>query len=203
MKKNKLVLLFGTLIAFIVIFVVLIGVRSLYCKVTYICQDGCKHTAWYRKGEFATQDMIYDAHGAEYEEGAFFGLYIDSACLLYYFDEPLERNSQKLYVSDWKESDGLRITISNLHTATMILLDHEDTNFVKIIQEHFEAIGIASDEYVYRILNDIPAHDSKFVNFSGVEVYFTHYYYALLGSSYYGYNENGREYLIAIPKGNT
>ena len=103
MKKIHLVLLsLGITLLACVLVMGGILLRQNYCHVTFICEEGCQHTAWQKKGESADLSALYKAHADDVEAGKEpMGVFRDEERLLYYFEETLCDNQTTYYLGAW------------------------------------------------------------------------------------------------------
>lgn len=106
MKNKKLLF---TLIAFVLCVCILIplGVRLAWCKVTFVCKEGCEHVAWFRRGEAADATIVLNAHKDEHENQVLGTLHTDKEMLLSYLGEPMDSLSKSIYVNEWKNDREL------------------------------------------------------------------------------------------------
>lgn len=104
--------------------------RGSYCRVTFICEEGCEHTSWQKKGESADLAVVYEDHAdkvADKKEPL--GIFLDEERLLYYFEETLDENSKTYYLGRWNkvgpmQSQAFRFTTP--HGAIMIYMGADD-----------------------------------------------------------------------------
>ena len=97
-KLHKLLIVAGVSLAVCVCIAVAVFIRLSWCKVTFVCIDGCEHTIWQRKGEVADLTPVYEAHGFEKDEIEILGIYQDEERLLYYFEEELSTPSKTYHL---------------------------------------------------------------------------------------------------------
>lgn len=178
MKKLHVVLISvgATLLA---VLCVALGVlwRDSYCRITYICEEGCEHIAWQKKGESANLEVVYEAHAdlvAEKKEPL--GIFIDEARLLYYFEETLHENSKTYYLGKWHRtgfwfSQGL--CFNTPHGDIVIFMNRSDSSqnaekretYYNELKERFyqayEALGGSRDDILYYTFR---YHSSKIWN---------------------------------------
>lgn len=101
--KNKKKLFFGLIALFLCICVLVpLGIRLAWCKVTFVCKDGCEHVVWHKIGEVADATIVINAHKDDYLTHYVMGsLHTDKEMLLSYLGEPLTSPSKKIYVNEW------------------------------------------------------------------------------------------------------
>jgi hypothetical protein len=167
MKKIHLVLLsFGITLLACVLVMGGILLRQNYCRVTFICEEGCKHTAWQKKGESLDLSLVYSCHPDLYEEGKEpLGVFVDEERLLYYFEEILCENSKTYYLGKWHEVGPHQSQAFCFHTPMgdiMIYMDatayprakeDRDAYYIPTYVEKFfkayEALGGCRDDILY------------------------------------------------------
>ena len=100
MKKLQTILISVSAVLLVCVCVLLaILWRGEYCRVTFVCESGCEHTAWFHKGEVATADVVARDHATEHKvEEAIYLVYEDEEHIQYYFETPLVNNRETLFI---------------------------------------------------------------------------------------------------------
>lgn len=97
-KLHKLSMIAGVSLAVCLCIAVAVFIRLSWCKVTFVCQEGCEHTVWQRKGEVADLTPVYEAHNYDEKEMVFRGVFLDEERLLYFFEEELSTSNKTYYL---------------------------------------------------------------------------------------------------------
>lgn len=151
MKNKKLWIILTSLVLCLCILVP-VGIRLAWCKVTFVCKEGCEHTAWcWRWGE-ADATVVLEAHKEEQKGKAMGALYFDPECLLSYLGEPVRKARLTLYIDEWKYTS--LFTKVTLETPYGMLLYHMTAGDLSELEERIPAAlraqgGSADAQYVY------------------------------------------------------
>ena len=170
MKNKKLLI---GLIALCLCLCVLIplGLRLMWCKVTFICKDGCEHIVWYKWGESANADIVRDAHKDEYPGYVVGPLYMYDELLVNYLGEPLRTPYRTLYVDEWKKPNTFyKVTFDTPYGTLFYLLDYTG---LEELQERIPAALVAlggkkNAEYIYYLTYNNHVREDKCSSLSSV-----------------------------------
>ena len=102
---RKLIALIGAVLILCVCVGLAVYVRMSWCRVTFVCEEGCAHKAWCRVGEVADTSVVTKAHQEEKTDKQIAGIYKDEKRLINYLSEPLCKTKTTLYVGEWKNMD--------------------------------------------------------------------------------------------------
>ena len=153
MKNKKLLIGLITLCLCLCVLIPL-GLRLMWCKVTFVCKDGCEHIVWYKWGESANADIVRDAHKDEYPGYVVGPLYMYDELLVNYLGEPLRTPYRTLYVDEWKKPNTFyKVTFDTPYGTLFYLLDYTG---LEELQERIPAALVAlggkkNAEYIGRI----------------------------------------------------
>lgn len=107
MKKiYKLLIVTGVSLAVCVCIAVAVFIRLSWCKVTFVCKDGCEHTVWQRIGETADYSSVHEEHYSDDTENKYqpAGIFVDEARVQYLFDTTLNKTSARIYLGIWSQN---------------------------------------------------------------------------------------------------
>lgn len=127
MKKwAKILVLIGVSLMLCVCVGVAVYARTSWCRVTFVCEEGCTHKTWCRIGETADTSVVVSAHQEEKVDKQIAGVYKDEKRLINYLSEPLCKTKTTLYVGEWKNTDMHDIWFFTPYGTIVMYVDFDD-----------------------------------------------------------------------------
>lgn len=118
--------------------------RMSWCRVTFVCEEGCEHVTWTRVGESADTSVVAEAHQEERPDEHIAGIYQDEKRLINYLGEPLADTEVTLYIGDWKGADVMDLWFFTPYGTIVVYLDDRDFKtytLSKYLLAALEALG--------------------------------------------------------------